>query len=233
LYINYLPGVEGEYIARTVRSEEMLAIRQVCASAKERGKFSGNYEDMVNCVEVYHEEAKYLITDGYGIANPLVSIRPTFSGTFNSPLDSLDGHSLGISALATAELLAALADLTVIIDGIAETDAAIYEVSDVTSKSKNSELTRNGLLVLEGKNFKVEGDADHPNIGVYFDDAGGDTVRIDPTALATNTAGRIVLQVPNLNAGIYHLRLVTQYSHGSSILKEPRTITFEADLIVK
>jgi hypothetical protein len=232
LYINHLPGVEGVYIARTVRSEEMLGVRQVCASAKERGKFTGNYEDMVNCVEVYHEECGYLVTDGFGIVNLLVAIRPTLSGTFNSPHDSLDGHYLGISSLATEAFLAKLAGITVIIDGIAEVDAAIYEVTDVASQLKNGHITRNGMLVVDGKNIKVEGAVDQPSIGVYFDDGGGDSVRIDANALGVNTAGKIVLLVPNLNAGTYHIRVVTQYSHGGTLLKEPRVITFEPDLIV-
>jgi hypothetical protein len=233
LYINRLPNVQGKYIARTVRSEEMLAIRQVCASAKERGKFIGNFEDMVNCVEVYHEECMYLVTDGFGIVNPLVAIRPTFSGTFETPRDSLDGHYLGISALSTEEFLAMLAGVTVIIDGIAETDAAIYMLTDVKSKTKNGKLTIGGMVVVDGANFKVGGEDDQPTVGVYFDDVGGDSTRIEAEDLGVNTAGQIVLQVPNLNPGVYHLRIVTQVTHGGSLLKEPRTITFEPDLIVE
>ena len=46
------------------------------------------------------------------------------------------------------------------------------------------------------------------------------------------TEREIILQVPNLSAGVYHLRIMTQRTRGGTLLKEPRTIYFETDLIV-
>ena len=86
--------------------------------------------------------------------------------------------------------------------------------------------------MLTGRNFKVGGADDQPTIGVYFDDDEGDHSRIEAKALAENTAGKIILQVPSLGTGTYRLRIVTQLSNGSSLLKEPRTITFDTDLTV-
>ena len=111
-------------------------------------------------------------------------------------------------------------------------DAAIYEVYDVISQSKNSTITAGGMVVLGGRNFKVVVEEDQPTIGVYLDDSEGDHSRIEAKSLGENTSGKIILQVPNLSAGTYHLRIVTQVTNGSVLLKEPRTIYFEPNLTV-
>ena len=46
LYPNYLSTVEGAYIART-DDEAALSIEDVCAALKNRGGFTGEYEDAV------------------------------------------------------------------------------------------------------------------------------------------------------------------------------------------
>jgi hypothetical protein len=46
LYPNSLPHVEGAYIART-DNEVSLTVEEVCAALKNRGGFTGNYEDLL------------------------------------------------------------------------------------------------------------------------------------------------------------------------------------------
>ena len=58
LYPNYLKNVEGAYIART-NNDASLSIEQVCAALKNRGGFTGNYEDLVDYVRKYYDEAAY------------------------------------------------------------------------------------------------------------------------------------------------------------------------------
>jgi hypothetical protein len=38
--------------------------------------------------------------------------------------------------------------------------------------------------------------------------------------------------VPALTAGAYKLEIVTQYTHGAHLLKDPRTIAFEPEFTV-
>ena len=66
LYPNYLPGVKGAYIART-DDEASLNIDQVCAAMKERGGFTGQYEDLVKFVKQFFDEAAYQLCDGLGV----------------------------------------------------------------------------------------------------------------------------------------------------------------------
>ena len=58
LYPNYLPGTKGAYIARTA-SESSLNIKEVCAALKNRGMYTGNYENLVKNVRQFFDEAAY------------------------------------------------------------------------------------------------------------------------------------------------------------------------------
>jgi hypothetical protein len=66
LYPNYLPQVEGAYIART-DNEASLTIEQVCAALKNRGGFTGNYDDLVEHVKQFLDEVVYQICDGFAV----------------------------------------------------------------------------------------------------------------------------------------------------------------------
>jgi hypothetical protein len=58
LYPNYLLNVEGAYLARTI-NEAGLSVEDVCAALKNRGGFTGNYDDLVEHVKQYFGEAAY------------------------------------------------------------------------------------------------------------------------------------------------------------------------------
>jgi hypothetical protein len=66
LYPNYLPNAEGAYIART-DSEASLSIEDVCASLKNRGGFTGNYDDLTDRIKQYFDEMAYQLCDGFAV----------------------------------------------------------------------------------------------------------------------------------------------------------------------
>ena len=76
LYHNYLPNIEGAYIART-DSEASLTVEQVCAALKNRGGFSGDYEDLVENVKQFFDEAAYQLCDGFSVNTGYYSVHPT------------------------------------------------------------------------------------------------------------------------------------------------------------
>ena len=89
LYPNYLPGQEGTFIART-DSEASLSIEQVCAALRDRGGFTGNYEDLVDHVKKYYNEAAYQLCDGFTVNNGYYAIHPNLGGTFTGLRDNPD-----------------------------------------------------------------------------------------------------------------------------------------------
>jgi hypothetical protein len=74
---------------------------------------------------------------------------------------------------------------------------------------------------------------DKPEVGVYFVSVADPSQRVKVAGhLAENAASKVIGVIPTLSAGAYTLEIVTQYTHGSASLKEPRTITFPTQLIV-
>jgi hypothetical protein len=72
---------------------------------------------------------------------------------------------------------------------------------------------------------------DNEAIGVFFvNTADGNRVKVVKN-FAENRSRKVIAVVPaDIAAGTYRLEIVTQFSQGSGILKEPRTILFATDL---
>ncbi|MDR2793574.1 MAG: hypothetical protein LBB61_07905 [Treponema sp.] len=78
---NYLPNGEGTYTAFT-DNDAALSVEETCASLKNRGGFTGNYDDLVEHVKRYFGEAAYQLCDGFAINTGCFSIHSNVGGTF-------------------------------------------------------------------------------------------------------------------------------------------------------
>jgi hypothetical protein len=67
LYPNYLPKVEGEYIART-DSEKTLSIDEICDALHLRGGYTGSLADLKEHILLFMEEAGYQLCDGFAVS---------------------------------------------------------------------------------------------------------------------------------------------------------------------
>jgi hypothetical protein len=89
LYPNYLHNVEGAYLAHTV-NEAGLSVGEVCAALKNRGGFTGNYDDLAEHVKQYFGEAAYQLRDGFAVDTGCYSIHPNVGGTFDKITEGHD-----------------------------------------------------------------------------------------------------------------------------------------------
>ncbi|MDR2536936.1 MAG: DUF4469 domain-containing protein [Treponema sp.] len=232
LYPNYLPQVEGAYIARTV-NEATLNIEQVCAALKNRGGFTGNYNDLVEYVRQFFDEAAYQLCDGFAVNTGYFSVHPNVGGMFDK---ATEGHDTGKHPVTfrfrTRAPLRALAERIVVeVEGLADASCYIDEFIDVSTEAVNETLTPGGMFNISGHKVKVAGDS--PDVGVYFVSAADPSQRVKVAGhLAENAASKLIGVIPALTPGAYTLEVVTQYTHGGSPLKEPRTITFAPQLTV-
>ena len=231
LYPNYLHNLEGAYIART-DDEAALSIEQVCAALKNRGGFTGNYQDLVENVRQFFDEAAYQLCDGFSVNTGYFSLHPRIGGTWESTLEpySAAKHPVRFSFRALKPLRDLAGHIEVLIEGVADTAGFIAEVTDVTTEAVNETLTPGGMFTLAGHKIKVAGES--ADCGVYFVNAAAPADRVKVSGhLADNTAGRIVGIIPVLAAGQWRVEVVTQYT-GSTHLKEARTIHAEPELTV-
>jgi hypothetical protein len=223
LYPNYLHGIDGAYIART-DDEAALDIEQVCAALKNRGGFTGNYQDLVEYVRQFFDEAAYQLCDGFSVNTGYFSLHPRVGGTWESALEHYDPvkHPIRFSFRALKPLRDLASHIEVLIEGVAETAGFIAEITDVSTEAVNETLTPGGMFALVGHKIKITGD--HADCGVYFVNTTAPAQRIQVAGhLADNTASRIVGIIPALAAGTYRVAVTTQYTVGGTALKEPRT----------
>ncbi|MDR2194098.1 MAG: DUF4469 domain-containing protein [Treponema sp.] len=224
LYPNYLTNVEGAYIART-DNEASLTIEDVCAALKNRGGFTGNYDDLVEHVKQFFDEAAYQLCDGFAINTGYFSIHIHVGGTFDK---IIEGHNTQTHLITfrfrVREPLRALAKHIVVeVEGLADVQGYIDEFTDIRTESVNDALTPGGMFSITGHKIKVSGN--NPETGIYFvsaDDA-GQRVKADEH-LAENTASKLIGIIPALSAGKWKIEIKTQYTVGGKFLKEPRII---------
>jgi hypothetical protein len=229
LYPNYLGKGEGAYVARA-KAEAPLSIEDVCAAAKNRGGFTGQYEDLTEHAHVFINEIIYQLLDGFSVQlGAFCSLHTRISGTYHGANDHIGAENLHVAFRALRHLKELLLKVKIENEGIAGDGAYIDEIIDVHTESVNSALTPGNMVHIMGHKIKVEGE--DPETGVWFvSQADGARVKI-AEHLGNNRNNEVLGLIPPLTAGIYKLEIVTRYT-GSAPLKEARVIKSETELTV-
>ncbi|SEM53899.1 protein of unknown function [Chryseobacterium taichungense] len=99
----------------------------------------------------------------------------------------------------------------------------ILQVTDVKSDFVNDLLTSGRNLEIAGSTMKVTGE--DPSVGVFFVNAAMQArIKLEASDIVTNNPSEVMVVIPELAAGTYEIKVVTQYA-GIIILKEPRVAT--------
>jgi hypothetical protein len=231
LYPNYLKKGDGAFIARA-KAEAPLSVEDVCASAKNRGGFTGSYEDLVEHTHIFVNEMVYQLLDGFSVQiGSFFSLHTRLGGTYSKPADHIDAKKISVSFRLLTRLRDLLDRIEVENEGIAGDGAYIDEVADVHTGALNSVLTPNRMLHITGNKIKIAGDGE--TAGVWFvNQSTQERVKVTEN-LGINTSAEIMADIPGLSAGTYKLEIVTRFAPGGTLLKEPRTIRAEPELTVE
>jgi len=226
---NNLPGAVGAFLARTV-SEALLSIEEICASLKNRGGFTGNYDDLVSFVKQFLEEVVYLLCNGFAVNMGYFSIHPVVGGYFDTAHGDIEPKEHPITfrfhARKPLRKLSKYIDVEII---KATAGGVIDSFFDVDSEAANKTITPGGLFIVSGDKIKVTGN--HPDVGVYFVSRSDPSLRYKVTgALPGNTRSKIIGVVPPLSAGEYVIEVKTQFTPGGINLNEPRTVVSDFTL---
>jgi hypothetical protein len=225
LYPNYLPSVEGLYIART-NSEASLSIEQVCAALKNRGGFTGNYDDLVENIRQFFDEAAYQLCDGFAVNMRYFSVHPNIGGTFNSVNEGHDAkrHPVSFRFRTRSPLHRLIEHIEVIIEGLADPAGWIDEYIDVEGDSTNTVYVPGSQFVIHGHKIKVAGDA--PGVGVFFVPIDEPSRAVKVKNLAENAPSKIIGVAPQTEHMHNRIEIRTQFTGSNNVfLKSPRIIT--------
>ena len=232
LYPNYIPGITGKYLGRTI-SEKTLTVKEVCDAMFLRGGFRGDPAEVEQYIALFNREVAHQLCDGFAVSTGYYSIHPSVGGTFDSKLEGVspDKHPITFSFRVLEPLRKLVDDIEVFVDGLAESGAFINEFLDVTSDLINQKATVGGQFILTGNKIKIAGDAQ--DVGLYFTTPGAPDAAIKAGKLALNDPNRLVGIIPELLPDKpWALEVRTQYTNGSTILKEVRTIASEFTVTV-
>jgi hypothetical protein len=225
LYPNYLRSIKGAYLARTV-NEASLSIEQICAALKNRGGFTGSYEDLVEYVTLFFDEAVYQLCNGYAVNTGFFSIHPNVRGTFDSEKDTYDREKNPITFhFRIRRRLRELAEyIAVEIEGIAEANCWIDEFHDTDKDSINTLYAPGDLFVIQGSKIKLAGD--DPGVGVYFIPVDDPSKAVKAGRIVGNTSSKIIGVAPNTGYQHNKVEIRTQFAgSGGIFLKSPRVVT--------
>ena len=224
LYPNYLPSVEGQYIART-NSEASLSIDQVCAALKNRGGFTGNYEDLVEYIRQFFDEAAYQLCDGFSVNMRYFSVHPNVGGTFNSVNEAHDHkkHPITFRFRTRSTLRRLVEHIAIDIEGLADVSGWIDQFIDTDEDSVNTLYVPGDQFILHGHKLKVAGD--DPAVGLYFVPVDNPSQAVKVTRIAENTPTKIIGIAPKTENLQNRIEIRTQYSGSGAVLKTPRVIT--------
>lgn len=232
LYDNLLTEDPNDFSARVI-SERSLTIKQVCELAVARGGADVSAASMQHATELFFKEMGYNLCDGFSVNTGYFTATPLIKGVFNSPTENFspEKHTILFQFNQGEALRKMLPSIEVEVLGVADTGIQILQVTDVKSGTINDLLTPNRNLKISGHKIKIAGE--HPDNGVFFVDQSTDErISVDPSDWVVNNPSEIIVVIPELSAGTYQLEITTQYAVGS-LLKEPRTATFEKTLIAE
>jgi len=230
LYDNALTENPNDFVAR-VQSERSLNVKDVCRAATTRGGADISAASMEHAVGLFLKEMGYSLCDGFSINTGWFTASVSIKGVFDSPTEKFNPskHTVLFDFKQGSLLRKELGSVTVVISGVAATASYIAQVTDLKTGSVNDLLTVNRNLRIGGSKIKIAGA--HVANGVWFvNQTTLARTRVDDTDMVVNNPSELVVVIPDLPAGEYILEVVTQYSSGGNLLKEPRTAAFDRAL---
>jgi hypothetical protein len=174
-----------------------------------------------------------IIAEGGIINTELFRVRASIKGVFNGTDDKFDAsrHEIRLN-LRTGQLLHGTPKKLKTKKRIAPAKSLIQSVTDVKSGAVNSHLTPGKNIKIIGTRLKIDGK--DPSCGLYFvpEKTTDAAVKVEASEFAMNNPSQIIVVIPALKKGKWHLRLVTQYSRTKKHLRQPQTVTFGKVLTV-
>ena len=224
LHQSNFPKAKKASYAQTC-SEAVLSVKNVCASLKERGGFTGNYIDLVIHVKQFFDEAAYQLCDGFGVDTSYFTIYPVIRGFFENANEdhSQKKHLVKFRFRAGRRLRSLTKHIHIEVEN-GVTGGYIDEFLDHDTGVKSKTVTPGGFFTVYGDRVKICGD--NPDCGVWFVSTADPSVRVKVVRhLAVNTSRKITGIAPELRDGKYTVEIKTQYTLGGINLKNPKTVT--------
>jgi hypothetical protein len=225
---NYLTERQGDYSAMT--SSMSLGEEEMIASVLKRGTLLTR-TDVLAVWNAIKEFVVDTLAEGDSINLPLFNTSFSISGVFDGPMDTFDGNRHKLNINLTKGVLLREAEKRVKFEKENPPAALpqIQEVKDSVSGSLNECLTVRGIVEVRGYNLKIDGD--DPSCGLWFVAENGAAVKAE--VIAENKPAKIIALIPDLTAGNWQVKVVTQHTGSGTLLKTPKVFVYPKFLTVQ
>jgi hypothetical protein len=223
--------VDNDYIATVSTTKRTLRNADIARIIKEIGS-ELSYETLLYILDQGDRIRREQIQHGNSVLTGCCQMTPRVTGTWIGANARFDPavHKITLDIVPCAEMRQALREVGVEVLGVKNDGAFIGLVTDTLTKLTDGSITPEDDIRIEGDKLRIAPD-DDATLGVFFVDATGAATPVT-RRLTQNDPKRIIARVPALPAGQYTLRIVTRFSSGTVLLKEPRVIEYDRLLIV-
>jgi hypothetical protein len=189
-------------------------------------------ETVEDVVTRYNRVAARYAARGWNVDTGLVYLRAIITGVFFGKKYDPEKNGLYVSATQGVEIRKELENTEVEILGEMPDVMQIFQVVNMQTKTADGTLTRNRNAQVEGSYIKVAGD--NAAVGVYLENVdSGTEYKFEDEYIVINNPGKLLLLIPSdLIAGVYRLKVTTQFTGSNKLLVAPRQTIFEQELTV-
>jgi hypothetical protein len=235
---NRLTPDPSDYVAEVdtagvTRSQQDIIDRIIAEGSEIKPETIKAILDRANAVK--HD----FILAGYGVFDGFVHLAPRIDGSWRGNETYTGGkHKTTVDAFLAKSMHDDLKQVGVEVLGIADSGARIMLVTDVATQKTDGTITPGDDILIAGDKIKVVGlpqpdGVTEPGIGVFFVPADGNEP-IEAVRISENQPSRLVARVPaTLYEGEYTLRVVTRFTNGAVLLRDPRVIEYNLPLKVQ
>lgn len=181
-------------------------------------------ETIIHVTTLFTRICARLLMNGWQVNTGLFYAVPRFTGVVVGGKWDPKTNNIYVSFVQDKIVREEIAKTNVRILGEKKDVMYILETEDRKTGLKDGSLTPGRNLFIRGANLKVAGT--NAAVGITLTDSKGVERKLDDDLITINKPSELTLLIPSdLAEGDYELKITTQHSSSSSLLKEPRSVT--------
>ena len=223
--------VDNDYTAEVSTMKNSLRNEDIAQRIVDEGS-EYKYDTLLSIINQHDRIIREAVMDGYSVLTKTCQYTPRVTGSWIGTSAKFDPekHKVTLDITLSSEMREALSHVGVEVLTVKDSGARIGLVIDTSTGLSNDTITPGDDIRIEGEKIRIAGEA--AGNGVFFIASDG-TEHPVTRRLTTNDPKSLLARVPaDLTDGQYTLRIVTQFSNTTTLLKEPRTIEYERPLTV-
>jgi hypothetical protein len=212
LYKNLLTSDPNDYVGKT-KTEHVYNVADISHLCETRGNSGVSADEMTRLVNLWLKEMSYQLCDANGINTGYFTAELHLKGVFNSLNEpySPEKHKLLFEFHQGSLLRKELEEVSVSMEGAADTSPLLDQLIDSTGGDINQKITIGGIIEIRGYNLKfLPAEANNGIFLIAADDSSETKLAVVPT----NTPQHLMAQAPaSLQARDYNVEVRTTWSN--------------------